>query len=87
MKRFQECNFIIKIWRYRYYLLIPIKFFYFNFIKSLKVYQDEFIDNKVIHTNNYQIIKNKQLWKLLIGTAQSKMNWYYTMDEVKMKLR
>ena len=28
MKRFQECNRIEKIWRYRWYLLIPFKFFY-----------------------------------------------------------
>ena len=24
MKRFQDCNWIIKTWRYRWYLLIPI---------------------------------------------------------------
>lgn len=28
MKRFQECNRIVKIWRYRWYLLIPFKFLY-----------------------------------------------------------
>ena len=27
------------------------------------------------------------LWKLLIGTAQGKMNWYYTQDEVMVFIK
>jgi hypothetical protein len=27
------------------------------------------------------------LWRLLIGTAQGKMNWYYTQDEVMVFMK
>jgi len=27
------------------------------------------------------------LWKLLIGIAQGKMNWYYTQDEVMFHIK
>jgi len=26
MKRFQECNWVVKLWRYRHYCYIPFKF-------------------------------------------------------------
>ena len=26
IKRFQECNWLVKLWRYRHYLYIPFKF-------------------------------------------------------------
>lgn len=66
MKRFQESNFIVKIWRYRWYVAIP-----FIFIYHIK--QPDF--------------SNRQFWGILIGEAQFKMNWYYTMSEVKEKLQ
>lgn len=28
MKRFQECNWLVKLWRYRFYIPIPFKFVY-----------------------------------------------------------
>lgn len=78
MKRFQECSYPIKIWRCRWYLLIPFKWIYYH-IKSFKIYEHE--------TNNYYVSRGKELWKILIGDAQIKMKWYYTSDEVFKRLK
>lgn len=86
MKRFQDCNRVGKLIRYRWYLLIPIKYCYYNFFKKFKVFQDEIIDDSLIHTDNYEILKGNRLWEILKGDAQNHMNWYYTMDEVKNKI-
>jgi len=80
MKRFQECNIIVKIFRLRWYLLIPFKFIFYSYFKLFKVYRDEFIDGKYIHTNKYDVITGKRLWQILIGDAQCKMYWVYDFD-------
>ncbi len=67
MKRFQECSGIVKLWRYRWYLLIPFKWVYYK-----------------LRDNS---INNRLLWRLLVGTAQIKMHWYYTSEEVFEKLK
>lgn len=86
MKRFQECSKIEKLWRYRWYLVIPFQYIYYMFIKPFKVYEDKIENGKLIHTNEYEIIKGKVLWSLLIGIAQSKMNWHYTSEEIFNKI-
>lgn len=85
MKRFQECNKLEKIWRYRWYFAAPFVFIY-DYIKGLKIYEDKWIDNKIVHTPKYNYPNTKLLWKLTIGKMQSKMKWYYTGDEVKKRL-
>lgn len=51
----------------------------------LKVYKDEFDEetDSLIHTDEYYVIKGKNLWKLLIGIAQGPMKWYHTMEEME----
>lgn len=71
MKRFQECNKLIQIWRYRFYLLIPI-YYILGLLKS-KIYKTKF--------------HGKLYWSLLIGEAQIKMKWYYTSEEVFERLK
>lgn len=83
MKRYQECNKIEKIWRKRWYLLIPFQWFWYSTVVKFKVYIDEIKDGELVDTGEYEIIRGKNLWSLLKGMAQSKMKWYYTMDEVK----
>jgi len=78
MKRFQDCSNIEKFWRYRWYLAIPFIWLYYN-IKEFRIYDDS--------TGEYFISKGKQLWKLLIGDAQIKMEWYHTSDEVFSKIK
>jgi len=83
-KRFQECSLVIKIFRYRWYLLIPFKWFYFMFLRSFKVYETE-IDKKrgcVVDTGVIYNPRGKKLWSLLIGVAQGNMKWYYSSEEV-----
>ena len=85
MKRFQDCNRIIKIWRYRWYLLIPFRWLWFSLIQEFKVYRDDNKNGEWVHTDFYDVMGGIDLWKLLIGDAQIKMKWYHTHEEV-MKL-
>lgn len=80
-KRFQECNKIEKLWRYRWYLCIPFMFIYHWFV-SLKVYEDKEVDGRWEHTSDYFKATPKLIWSICIGTAQSKMRWYHTSEEV-----
>ena len=40
MKRFQESNWLVKLFRYRHYLYIPFKWLYFKYLKSFYVIDD-----------------------------------------------
>lgn len=86
VKRFQECNRIVQLWRYRHYITIPFKYLYYTYIKRFKVYHDEMVDGKLIHTNEYDIEQGRNLWRLLQSLAQTKMHWYYTEEEMFIKL-
>lgn len=70
MKRFQECNRIVKIWRYRWYLLIPFKFAY-SYI----------LINKIHNHYDFDLI-----WGMEKANAQIKMKWYHTNEEVKSNM-
>ena len=74
-KRFQECNKIEKLWRYRWYLLLPLVW--------LRIKFSILISKNVEDLN----MTNKNIWKLSKGLMQSKMKWYYTMDEVMGSLK
>jgi hypothetical protein len=74
-KRFQECNKIEKLWRYRWYLLLPFVW--------LRIKFSILISKNVEDLN----MTNKNIWKLSKGLMQSKMKWYYTMDEVMISLK
>jgi len=74
-KRFQECNKIEKFWRYRWYLLLPFVWLRIKF--------------SILTTKNTEELgmTNRNIWKLSKGLMQSKMKWYYTMDEVMGSLK
>lgn len=72
--RYQDSNFIIKIWRCRWYLALPFLWGYYTVVGGLPIIDDT--DYSVDRVNG--VI----LWKLLVGTIQSKMGWWYTTDEV-----
>lgn len=86
MKRFQECNKIEKIWRYRWYLTMPFIFIY-RYIKGLKVYETIHKNNRVIDTGNYHIPNAKTIWKIILGEIHFKMKWYYTDKEVRQMFK
>lgn len=85
-KRYQECNWVVKLWRRRWYLLMPFQYFYYTHIKEFRVGRDEIIDGEYTHTDKYDVMTGKNLWKLLIGMAQGHMEWYHTMSEVEERL-
>lgn len=71
-KRYQECNPIEKLWRWRYYFLIPYE--------GLLIWwysRDEL--------QHYQLSLG-DAFSIATGLIQSKMNWYYTWEEVKTRL-
>jgi hypothetical protein len=89
MKRFQECNRLGKMWRYRFYIPIPFKYLWFMYIKSLVV-RETALNVEKEHIEDTGEIYNptgKNLWRLLIGSAQCDMNWTYTQEEVMGKLK
>ena len=75
MKRFQDCNWLVKLWRYRHYLYIP-----FNFINYYIM---------CVFNPSYKgpYVRAKSLWSVLIGSAQCDMKWYFTTDEVWKSLK
>jgi len=77
MKRFQECNWLVKGWRYRHYLYIPFKWVYYQYISSFYITDDETFED--------ERVGGRMLWKLLIGIAQHDMKWYWTHEEVKAR--
>ena len=87
MKRYQECNLIVKIFRRRWYLLIPFQWVYYMAIDNIKIYKDEIIDETLCDTGEFYYPDYKLLWDILIGEAQGKMKWYYTMEEAKEHLK
>lgn len=83
-KRFQECNWLEKVWRYRFYVYIPFKWVYFMYIKPFVVRETTLNEEKgyVEDTGEIWNPRGKELWGILVGSAQGDMKWYYSMEEV-----
>ena len=94
VKRFQECNKIVQLWRYRWYLCIPFIVIWYK-IFGLKTLvhiipetEDENISLLGLDKDKLKFpvfIRNRnlsQLIKIAKGEMQIKMCWYYTSDEV-----
>lgn len=82
MKRFQECNKIEKVWRYRWYLALPFLYLWNKWYMGPipGTYWDEFQQKHIETEPIYP--DGKLVWKLTVGEVQMKMNWHYTSDEV-----
>lgn len=74
-KRYQECPWYVRLWRRRWYLMIPIWATQSYFVpwRNPK-------NGKLAHNHPYKPFW--QAWSIAVGTAHSKMRWYYTWDEV-----
>jgi hypothetical protein len=81
-KRFQECNWLGKMWRCRFYILIPFKYVWFRYVVPFKIGKDEIVNGELTHTNEYYVERGKNLWRLLVGETHISMGWYFTSDEV-----
>lgn len=85
MKRYQECNRIEKVWRQRWKLIVPfVAIFYY--VTRKKVYMDVSVDNGIVHTNHFDYMSWKLCWRIAQGDSSSKMNHYYTQEEVMQRL-
>ena len=73
MKRYQDSNWIVKLWRRRHYVYIPFKFIIYK-LSILISRGDDFPNNKT-------------LWAVLVGSAQCDMKWTYTIEEVKESIK
>jgi hypothetical protein len=74
-KRFQECNRLVKLWRYRHYVYIP-----FRWLWGLHL----FLKSPIAGSGKFS---GKQFWSILVGSAQCDMKWYYTSEEVMESLK
>jgi len=73
--RFQECPWYVKLWRYRWYLLVP--FYALNLRFTPWVWNSKSDRVHVIEFSDWE-----EAWSIAVGDAHYKMNWYYTLDEV-----
>ena len=85
MKRYQECNRIEKVWRRRWYIVIPFIAAY-NYLSRQKIFLDVSINNELKHTDIFEYMSWKMCWRIALGIAQSNMKWYYTSEEVFERL-
>ena len=58
MKRFQECNSVVKIWRYRHYIYIPFKWLWYKYIKPFNI-----IDDQTLEQERIEAISFRELFK------------------------
>ncbi len=73
MKRYQESNWIVKVWRRRHYVYIPFKWCMYY----IRCY---------LHNDNGEF-NGKTLWHILIGVAQCDMKWTYTQEEIEESIK
>jgi len=77
--RYQHQPWYIRVWRCRYYLLVPWH--------AYKYQKGSWIDENTEELAKEDPYISWRLgWKLAIGQAQGYMKYYYTWDEVKQRL-
>jgi len=85
-KRFQECNWIEKLWRYRWYLALPFMYIWNKFYMG-PIPGHKWDEEKQEHVEVPPLYPDgKLVWKITLGLVQTKMHWYYTSEEVFERL-
>ena len=51
MKRYQDINWIVKLWRRRHYMYIPFKYVWYTYISPMKIPETEYDDCDEINTH------------------------------------
>ena len=51
MKRYQDSNWIVKLWRRRHYMYIPFKYVWYTYISPMKIPETEDDDRDEINTH------------------------------------
>lgn len=73
--RYQHCNRLTKLIRYRHMILVPFK--------SVKWYLHGLL-SKARGMGGYE--PWSECWSLAVGMTQATMNYYYTWEEAKCRL-
>jgi len=76
-KRYQQCNWLHRQWRKRWYLLVP-----FTFLNSYLIY----LFGQDITKWPLEESIEKFWWTIAISEAEMRMNYYYTLDEVEQNV-
>lgn len=88
-KIFQECNWLLKMWRFRFYILIPFQYIWHYYLKKINFIETRINSRLGIRkdTENIYNPNKKELLSILIGKAQNKMGWIWTSEEVLNKIK
>lgn len=87
VKRFQECNKLEKLWRYRWYLALPFMYLWRKWYMG-PIPGHEWDEEKQEMVETKPMIPTGEIvWKITIGEVQHKMHWYYTQEEVMDRLK
>ena len=81
-KRYQDCSKFVQLWRRRWYLIVPF-WAAWNTLFKARIYKDEEVDGKLVHTNDYVHMNYRNWTHILKGSVQGKMHYYYTQEEVE----
>ena len=82
-KRFQDSNEVVKIWRRRHYITLPLWWVWYSVFANFKV--NNYNDQKEFTEITYP--KWGNLWRILSGLCQMKMGWHYTEEECMKKYK
>lgn len=85
-KRYQDCNWFVKLIRNVWFLSIPFIAIYY-YLTNKRIYRDEIVDGKLVHTDKFEIMSWVMCWRIARGEIDSKRGHYYTHDEVMKKLK
>ena len=81
-KRYQNQPWYTKLWRRRWYLMIPIW--------ALRDWENQWMGWSE-ETQDWDIpgerVKFSLAWRLALGHAQGKMEWWFTMEECNLNMR
>ena len=76
-RRFQECGWMTKAVRRLHYVTVPFMWVRWTVVGGLPVTSDE--DGTVYR------VSGRQLWSIMMGTAQIRMRYYWTHDELMLR--
>lgn len=75
--RFQNQNWLVRLWRFRHCLPIP-------FVASRIYYREQ---TREMRDEDDWRMRFVDCWGLATGLAQGSMKWYYTMEEMDLDFK
>lgn len=87
MRRYQHCRFPVRIWRRRWYLLVPFAAVLLHWrLRKWRLPPEPDWPDEVNASMEAEIKSWRGCWRTAISEAQIRMNWLYTMDELMERL-